>query len=223
MRAYSLGNYPYSAYSQAPPPGELVAATPLGKDENGKNLVAYIMRTEEEVSLPLSARKQNANSNSPFAEKTVANPRTQTAPQAQPLPQQQAQQQTPVQAQNAARAYSAARFIKPDELLTSLEQEQLAQLRARDADVNEDAQRLNDGGGDTLLTSFVYDQGPDGRRYAVGVAAPLLAQKAGLKNSETLQLPQGELNPYLQASLAYRHSATQDISGPRAGLFNQAI
>jgi hypothetical protein len=202
MSVFPIKTIPGVFQAQAPPQGELVAATPLGKDADGKNLVAYIIRTDEEADIRARVL-QNANSNNPNLKKQGV---TQEPP---PQPR--------------AKSGTAARFIKPDIFLSQLEKEQLQQLRLRDANIREEADALDNGDSHSLITAFVYDKGPDGRRYAVGVAAPLIAQKQSTENKAPPPLPSGQLNPYIQASLAYRHSSEQDATGPKAGLLDRAL
>lgn len=201
--------------AQAPPQGELVATTPLGRDENGKNLVAYIIRTDEEAGInPRALNNANGNAqNAKAAAAAGAAYNKAAAPPDAPRPQ------IPQNKNN-----TSARFVKPDALLSRLEQEQLDQLRARDAAIHDEAAQ-NSAAPESLLTSFVYDKGPDGKRYAVGVSAPLIAQNSSKESASKAPppLPSGTLNPYVQASLAYRHSSNQDASGPKAGLLDKAL
>jgi hypothetical protein len=200
MSVFSVGLRPLNIQAQAPPQGELVAATPLGRDADGKNLVAYIVRTEDDAPAVDIPRRALANNNNP-AEKFQTN-------------SQQAQKQT--------RQESAARFIRPDPLLSRMEQAQVDQLRARDDDVtNDDA--------NAPLESYVYQSGPDGRRYAVGAAAALLAQKIGQDTAPSKAPPSSpEAQKALQdarlyATSAYRQMAGYDAQGPRASLIDQAF
>jgi hypothetical protein len=171
MSAIPFVSRPLSAPSYAPPAGELVAATPLGRDADGKNLTAYIVRSDTSPPPITPILPRSANANTP----------QDIAPEA--INQDEANQANErLKKQPRQKAETPARFVKPDYLLSNLEQAQLSQLRAREGDVTDDAQRLNDDKGNTLLTSLIYDRGPDGRNYAVGVSAPLLAQKNRTKS-----------------------------------------
>jgi hypothetical protein len=203
--------------------GDVVAATPLGRDENGKNLVAYIVRTEDEApqyKLPNSL----ANSNTP--KKSFL---SDTAPPIDPASAQpKTKLQNPVQPKQET---TSAQFIKPDDLLSRLEQSQVNQLRERDNAIRNDTTKLNDGAGNALLTALIYNSGPDGRRYAVGVSAPLSTQQA-IRDSESQgsellgsESQEGENNasPLGKAATAYRQSAYFNATDFRSTLFNKAI
>lgn len=205
--------YPNVTNSGEPKPAEIVATTPLGRDENGKNLVAYIVRTEEEV--PAYKLPNSSNSNTPkksFLSDAAVTALQQQAPQAKP----KVEQRIPPKSEN-----TSAQFIKPDDLLSRLEQSQVDQLRARNDAVHSDKTDLTDGDGNALLTSFIYNTGPDGRRYAVGVSVPLLTKQPAAEPS-----PDGEelpSTPLGKATSAYRQSAYYNATDLRSGLLNKAI
>lgn len=205
--------YPNVTNSGDLKPGEVVATTPLGRDENGKNLVAYIVRTEEEV--PAYKLPNSSNSNTP--KKSFLSDAAVTQ-----LQQQQAQTKTKVDKEPQQKSdATSAQFIKPDDLLSSLEQSQVDQLRARNVAVRSDTTALNDGDGNPLLTSLIYNTGPDGRRYAVGVSAPLLTKQA-----VSAPEPDGDASPMTaisRATSAYTQSAYFNATDFRSGLFNKAI
>jgi hypothetical protein len=201
-------------HGNLPAASELVAATPLGRDAEGKNLTAYIVRTDGEA--PAYSPPPRANNNAPVKTRV----------------QEVAAEETPKQRPAPA---TNPRFIKPDDLLTRSEKAEVEQLRARDADIRKQS---SEGG---LLSSYVYGNGPDNRRYILGVSAPLLREDTNKAEAETvseeepsntrsasrekpgLLLPQGSNNPYLQASLAYRANYHQDAAGHKAGLLDQAV
>lgn len=210
MSAFSSGIRPLNATYPPQASGELVATTPLGRDENGKNLVAYIVRTEDEA--PQFRAPQQANTNDPRA-------RLQDAPQRKAG---QKNNEPP------------ARFIRPDNLLSREHKAEVDHLRARDTAIREQAGELTDGDGESLLTSFVYATGPDGKRYVLGVGAPLRAftqsdeEKARRQpkkaDGEAVQLPlEGPENVRVRAAIAYRTTSYNDAAGARAGLIDNAI
>ncbi len=198
MRAFPVGfSTPY-AVSQAPPTGELVAATPLGKDQDGKNLVAYIVRTEDDA--PQTPLRQAGNNNDPRAKQAAINPQ-------QPRPQN--------------KPGTSAQFIKPDDLLSRLERSQLEQLRLRNTDVTTDNEKLSDGAGHDLLPAYVYAKGPDGKQYALGVGKAFTLNDDS-KTPEPLAR-QGASRAYAQAAGAYAHASGQDIAGNKANLLNLGL
>lgn len=214
--------YPNVTNSGDLKPGEVVATTPLGRDENGKNLVAYIVRTDEEVpayKLPNNLANGNRPKKSFLSDKA--------AQQAQlNEPQINSQQEKPAPKRTEPNSFSksnttSARFIKPDELLSRLEQSQLDQLRARDNAVRNDTTQLDDGAGNALLTALIFNTGPDGRRYAVGVSAPLRTQQefqsTDVPDEDNISSPSGI------AVQAYKKSAYFNATDYRSGLLNKAI
>lgn len=221
MSAYTLGLRPFSSQPlNAFPTGEFVAATPLGRDADGKNLVAYIVRTDDAPPLP-PLSQDTANGNDPKARLL----QQQNAPNAAAQKVQQAQVKTAqdASAKDVAKNPVGARFIKPQALLSSLQQAEVQHLGARDQAVKQDASNFSDGEGNSLITSFVYNEGPDGKRYAIGVAAPLLAQKAsrtykqntssdGVASTKT-PLNGGADNIHVRAAIAYRQTSYSDGQG----------
>lgn len=132
---------------------QVLSQSPLGRDATGAHLTAYIVRSEEEAPSP--NLKSSANTNSAHA-----------APAA-------SFQENLVAAEQATYTpQTSARFIKPDHLLSRLEKAQVDHLRARDGAVKKE---VKDIGGESGF-SLIYETGPDGRQYAVGVATPLLHQ-----------------------------------------------
>ncbi len=205
--------YPNVINSGELKPGEVVATTPLGRDADGKNLVAYIVRTEEEV--PAYKLPNSSNSNTPkksFLSDAATAALQQQTPQTKP----KVEQRVPSKSET-----TSAQFIKPDDLLSRLEQSQVDQLRARNDAVRSDTTNLNDGAGNALLTSLIYNKGPDGRRYAVGVSAPLLTQSgSATPDPEAEETP---TTPLGKATSAYRQSAYFNATDLRSGLLNKAI
>lgn len=200
-----------------------MAATPLGRDENGKNLVAYIVRTDEEAPRFALPQKNLANSNRADAQKGT-----------QPLPDKEQALALSTGTAPPPRkgpppsphAETSARFITPEHMLSRMQHEQLAQLRAREADIREDADALEGNDTETLLTSFVFGEGPDGRRYILGVAPPLVAQRAapaGSKAYAAQSLYEGAENIHIRAANAYRSTHHNDAEGPKAGLIDRAL
>lgn len=202
--------------------GEVVATTPLGRDENGKNLVAYIVRTEEEVpayKLPTNLANGNRPKKSFLSDAAPQDPLL-TEPPVKPR-----SDKTPSATTAPSRSYesseTSAQYIKPDELLSRLEQSQVEQLRARDNAVRGDGATIDDGAGNALLTTLIYNTGPDGRRYAVGVSAPLLtAQQTDISESADDDEPASALE---KAAQAYKKSAYYNSTDFRSGLLNKAI
>ena len=198
-------------------PGEVVATTPLGRDENGKNLVAYIVRTDEEV--PAYKLPNNlANGNTPkksFLSDAAAQQELLLQAQLKSKIEKPVPQKTSVKNET-----TSAQFIKPDDLLSRLEQSQLDQLRARDNAIRADNTALDDGAGNALLTSLIYSRGPDGRRYAVGVSAPLLTQKEAQTDAQSEDETSSPLD---NATRAYKKSAYFNATDFRSGLLNKAI
>lgn len=205
--------YPNVTNSGDLKPGEVVATTPLGRDENGKNLVAYIVRTEEEV--PAYKLPNSSNNNTP--KKSFLSDAAVTQ-----LQQQQAQAKPKAEKQPQPKSENtSAQFIKPDDLLSRLEQSQVDQLRARNEAVRTDTTALNDGDGNPLLTSLIYNTGPDGRRYAVGVSAPLLT-KQGFSTPQA-DADETTSTAISRATSAYKQSAYFNATDFRSGLLNKAI
>lgn len=205
--------YPNVTNSGDTKPAEIVATTPLGRDENGKNLVAYIVRTEEDV--PAYKLPNSSNSNTP--KKSFLSDAAVTALQQQTQsPKPKVEQRVPPKTEN-----TSAQFIKPDDLLSRLEQSQVDQLRARNDAVRNDKTDLNDGDGNALLTSLIYNTGPDGRRYAVGVSAPLLTKQPSAEPEAGADDPTATLQG--KAASAYRQSAYYNATDLRSGLLNKAI
>ncbi|MBY0428684.1 MAG: hypothetical protein K2Q32_05645 [Alphaproteobacteria bacterium] len=203
-------------------PGEVVATTPLGRDENGKNLVAYIVRTDEEV--PAYKLPNNlANGNTPkksFLSDTATQQELLAQAQIKTKQDKTADNRAP-QRQTIKNENTSAQFIKPDDLLSRLEQSQVDQLRARDDAVRADTTPLNDGAGHELLTSLIFNTGPDGRRYAVGVSAPLVTQQQSQPDhAATDEEPS---SPTGKAVEAYKKSAYFNATDFRSGLLNKAI
>ena len=203
-------------------PGEVVATTPLGRDENGKNLVAYIVRTEEDV--PAYKLPNNlANGNRP--KKSFL---SDAATQQELLAQAQLQTKQDKPPGKISNAYpnnknsdTTAQFIKPDDLLSRIEQSQVNQLRARDEAIRTDSTVLSDGVGNELLTSLIYYTGPDGRRYAVGVSTPLLTQKK--VQADSAEVEDDTATPEGRASQLYQKSAYNNATDFRSGLLNKTI
>lgn len=209
MSAFSSGIRPFGATYSPQASGELVATTPLGRDENGKNLVAYIVRTDEEA--PTFKTPAQANANDP-----------------------RARLQEGAQRKFQNKTETPARFIKPDNLLSREQKAEVDHLRKRDAEIRTQAEDLTDGNGEGFLTSFVYGAGPDGKRYVLGVGLPLRAygqsdeEKARKQpkkaDGEAVQLPpEGAENVHVRAAIAYRHTAYNDAGGPRAGLLDSNL
>ncbi|NDE91479.1 MAG: hypothetical protein EB059_10175 [Alphaproteobacteria bacterium] len=216
----SLLPYPNVTHAGDSKAGELVAATPLGRDADGKNLIAYIVRTDDEApayKLPTGL----ANSNTPkksFLSDAAAQSSAPTPPQVK------------TEKQPAPKSYAApntsAQFIKPDDLLTRLEQSQVNQLRARDADIHNDTTALHDGNGNALLTSLIYSTGPDGRRYAVGVSAPLLTQHDSPETENISDDASSETpvnTPLGKAAATYQQSSYFNATDFRSALLDKAI
>ncbi len=71
---------------------------------------------------------------------------------------------------------ASARFITPDGLLPPFERAQVEHLRAREDVVKKEIESRREQGDKNSVT-FVYQAGPDGRSYAVGLATPLVLQE----------------------------------------------
>ncbi len=201
--------------------GEVVATTPLGRDENGKNLIAYIVRTDEEApdyKLPNNLANGNTPKKSFLSDNAALQAQlAETQLKSKPANKRSEPNQT------IKNETTSAQFIKPDELLSRLEQSQLDQLRARDNEVRGDTTELDDGAGHALLTSLIYNIGPDGRRYAVGVSAPLLTQQES--EAEAVETPEEDdtSSPSGKAVQAYKQSSYYHSTDFRSGLLNKAI
>jgi hypothetical protein len=157
MRPTAAGIYPNFIRGSPVLDAQVLAATPLGKDAAGANLTAYIVRSDEEAPAPPAKNTANTNETSApsaasFAENLVAS------------------QQAVISGQTSAK------FLKPDSLLTRLEKAQVDHLRARDTQIKKEVSDAKT----TSSASFVYQSGPDGRNYIVGVAAPLVMPNADL-------------------------------------------
>jgi hypothetical protein len=198
MAVFSVGSPTSPVQIQNPPPGELVAATPLGRDADGNNLTAYIVRDRTDAPRFAVPRPPLANNNDPKA-KLAAKENSSEKTSAPP------------------RGETSARFIKPDALLSREEQAEVEQLRQRDHAVRGEADE--DAGNVALLTSYVYGAGPDGRRYALGVSAPLLLQNAGPPLKGSLPGPTVE-DRHAKAAASYRALASTDASGERAAIID---
>lgn len=198
---FSVGSLSSPVQIQNPPLGELVAATSLGRDAEGNNLTAYIVRDRNEALCFALPRTPLANNNNPkerLAGKDAAGEKISA-----PL-----------------RGETAARFIRPDALLSQLEQAEVDQLRQRDQDVRFEA--TDDAANTALLTSYVYGSGPDGRRYALGVSAPLLLQNVGVPLKGNLPGPSVE-ERHAKAAASYRALAGADASLDRAAIIDWAF
>src|ERR1700733_6593457 len=157
MRPTAAGFYPHILQPGAPPPqGEVLAATPLGQDQEGTTLVAYIVRKEGDAASSRGAAS-SANTNDPKA-KPAANFEADLA-------------QATTAAATAGGA--SAKFLKPDALLSRLEKAQVDHLRAREGAIKKE---LTGDASSVSTGSFIYQTGPDGRNYVVGVATPLVLQ-----------------------------------------------
>lgn len=198
-----------------------MAATPLGRDEHGKNLVAYIVRTDEEAPrfVPSAAL---ANGNDP--EEKLRGEKLKAALVDEKNKDQKTKNSSSLSQQALQQA--SARFITPDHLLSPRDQAAVDQLRSRDAAVKDDADALEENSAEIFLTSFVYGEGPDGKRYALGVSAPLITQKyskASESKNNPSPPPDGTENINIRAALAYRSSYYSDAQGPRAGLLDRSL
>lgn len=195
-----------------------MATTPLGRDENGKNLVAYIVRTQDD---PPAYKLPGQLANSNYPKKSFLNDAADDITQQEKLIAPTLKPAEKNRSQPYANPSSSASFIKPDELLSRLEQSQVNQLRIRNDDIRRDTTELNDGNGNALLTTFVYNTGPDGRRYAVGVSAPLLSrQTAKAPEANTTPTP---ATPSGRAANAYQQLAYVTEADFRSGLLNKSI
>ncbi len=201
--------YPNVPHASNIPSGERVA-TPLGHDDHGKNLVVYIVRTEED-SPAYKQRGHLANGNTP--EKSVLkNDETEKI-----TPKPDSQRAAPFE--SAKNETTTACYITPDDLLSHLEQSRLNHLRARHDAIRKDTTPVNDGAGNTLLTSYVYNTGPDGRRYAVGISTPHPTSS----EPSNAQPDEVTLSPSGKAAQAYRQSSYDHAADFRSGLLDKAI
>jgi hypothetical protein len=117
------------------------------------------VRSDEEAPAPPTKNTANTNETSApsaasFAENLVAS------------------QQAVISGQTSAK------FLKPDSLLTRLEKAQVDHLRARDTEIKKEVSDAKSA----TSPSFIYQSGPDGRNYIVGVATPLVMQNPDLAN-----------------------------------------
>jgi hypothetical protein len=215
--------------------GEVVATTPLGRDADGKNLVAYIVRTEDEAprfTPPKQANTNQANNQSNNLNNFIQAGQAKENSEKDKSKAAENFQNSFAQNKLAKNNPTSALFIKPDQLLTRQEQAQLNQLRERDAEIKNDDTVLDDGDGNELLTAPIYATGPDGRRYVLGSGPPLLAGTAGNKNqnsglnsaySNAFPLQGGAENIYVKAAISYRHTSYNDYQGYSGGLIDRAL
>ncbi|HVY12624.1 MAG TPA: hypothetical protein VHB73_03565 [Alphaproteobacteria bacterium] len=165
MRPIAIGNYPSFTETHAPSQGEVLATTSLGQDQQGANIVAYIVRKNGEGSAQAQNKSSSANTNDPTA-RSAANFSADLAQTAAP----------------AAASGTSARFITPDNLLSPLDKAKVNHLRTREGAVKKEVASLSDD--DAKGLSFVYETGPDGRPYVVGMATNLVLQNPG-QNSDS--------------------------------------
>ncbi|MBI3419551.1 MAG: hypothetical protein HY053_05415 [Proteobacteria bacterium] len=118
-------------------------------------------------------------------------------------------------ATTATATGSSARFIKPDSLLTRLEKAQVEHLRARDAAIKKEATET------TGAPTFIYQTGPDGGNYAVGIATPLTLQNS--LNNEPEDAPPALTERAFDRGLAAYQLRAGTASPLRAGLIDQAF
>jgi len=94
-----------------------------------------------------------------------------------------------------------------DDQYTEEEQQQIAQLKARDREVRAHEQaHAAAGGAQAGAPSYSYQQGPDGRQYAVGGEVPI---KAGASSSDPAAAIR-ELEQVVRAALAPAQPSGQD-------------
>jgi hypothetical protein len=154
MRPSAVGIFPFTQPSSvSPQQGEPLAQTTHAAHAEG--LTAYVVRTKDEAPSK-NTSSASANVNDPKAPQPDFSADLQHA-------------QT-----NTYTQSTSAKFLTPDSLLTKREQAQVNHLRARDAAIKKEADELN--GSDAAGLSFVYETGPDGRNYIIGMATPLVLQ-----------------------------------------------
>jgi hypothetical protein len=157
MRPTAAGIYPNFVQPNAPPQGDVPAPS---AHAHGGDLVATVTRTKDDTaSKRATAAYANVNKASDFSASLA-------------------------EAQSATHipSSSSARFLKPDSLLSKTEKARVDHLRTREEVIKKETKELSEVNAAGL--SFVYETGPDGRNYIIGVATPLVLQN-GLENGES--------------------------------------
>jgi hypothetical protein len=189
MRPTAAGIYPNFVQPNAPPPGEVPATSSYVE---GGDLVATVTRTKDDaVSRRAAAAYANVNKASDFS----AN-----------LAEAQSSAYTP--------SSSSARFLKPDSLLSKMEKAKVDHLRTREEAIKKETDQLKPA--DAAGLSFVYETGPDGRNYIVGVATPLVLQT----QMETNDKPPALLEK--EQDRGYAAYGLRAGTSSRAGFLNDA-
>ena len=149
-------------------PGVVVGAQPVGEPRDGRQLVALKIKREESQGSPKA----------PAA--TAAGPAQGQA--TRPL------SGAPLLASQSSSIGSAA-AAKGHQDLSAEERAAVDRLRQRDQQVRQEEEAHAAVAGDLAgPISYVYQQGPDGRRYAVGGSVPIRSQVTSGDPAEARQL-----------------------------------